>query len=997
MSWRNDAIDRRRVSVVTQTNQLSFTHFIILALFFVSGAVGLAYEIVWVRQLSLFLGVSIYAVSAVLVAFMGGLGVGAELFGRLLDRGFSPVRLYSVLEISLAVYVLLFPVILDILKAVSVLAHGGQEGISLYIIFLRFALAVLALLIPTVLMGGTLPALVKYFSTITDKSHGSLAGSLYAVNTIGAMTGCIAAGFAMIEIFGLTGSLRIGASLNLFCGAAAWLIAGETVWKTDRPDDKTRQQKRKKQSPRQESLPLVFYAITGFCALALELLWTRTLSLLLNNTTYAFTLVLAVFLFGIAAGSAIVSRIRINSQEKNLYLFASAMIGIGVMALLSLVGMALNQSMVGIFSAVLGASGWVSDSFPGGAPMVSAILFSLIIVTPCTLIMGACFPLAIGTGAPGKERVAGRVGRYYAVNTIGSVAGSLAAGYFLIPMIGVQKSIVAISAVAMLGGLTLMFIKAPKRWFWTAVTTFILAVGPTAFIIYSPDIAYRLSSQKLDAGSEVEFYEEGPAATVLVSAQYTDLSVGRKPIKRIWINGDPIAGAFREALQLEKLQAHIPLLLHPDPENALVICFGTGSTVGAALTHGLKEVTALDISREVFHAAPFFKDGNLDVANSARVKMVEEDGRNFLLTTRRKFDFITAEPPPPSNAGIVSLYTKEFYELCKIRLAENGMVSQWIPIHHMSLDDIKSLVAAFVDVFPNSAMWYTKWDIIMIGSNKKIVIDSNSIAEKMNSPQVKASLAEIGVYNVDNLLSKYMMGPEGLRRFIGGAAPVTDDLPTVEFTAPRVQSRGVIIKGENLSAILKNREFPEVVFGSGEEMKKFKKYFVSQNYFYLGQVDRNNNNMARAAGHYDAALRVEQDNNDARYAYLSLNLVTLYAALDHKRSGLGLSMLKETEKLDKERLFSPQLKYLKGMFLVQAGKEVEGARKLEEAIRLDSDYFMAIVNLAGLYNTKLNRPKKARELYAQAIKTKSSKTEKRLVRKAMEKLPAVESMAIFNQ
>jgi len=977
------------MNVVTEANRLSLTHLAILALFFVSGAVGLAYEIVWVRQLSLFLGVSIYAVSAVLVAFMGGLGIGAELFGRVLDKGVSPVRLYSLLEIGLAIYALIFHLILRILETVSVFAHGGGEGISLYIIFLRFALAVSALLIPTILMGGTLPALVKYFSTaIPDKSHGSLAGSLYSVNTIGAMTGCIVAGFALIEIFGLTGTLRIGASLNLFCGTAAWLLAGETSWKADRSADRAKQQKRKKQSSQKTPLPLVFYGITGFCALALELLWTRTLSLLLNNTTYAFTLVLAVFLFGIAAGSALVSRARINSPEKNLYLLAWAMIGIGVMALLSLVGLALNQPVVGMFSALFSSSVWITGSFPGGEPMVSAILFSLIIVTPCTLIMGACFPLAIGTGVFSKVRVARLVGRYYAVNIIGSVAGSLAAGYFLIPMIGVQKSIVAISAVAILSGLTLIFLEAPRRKVFAVVTTLLFSAPLIMFIIFSPDIAYKLSAQKLDAGSEVEFYEEGPAATVLVSAQYTDLSVGRKPIKRLWINGDPIAGAFREALQLEKLQAHIPLLLHPGPENALVICFGTGSTVGAALAHGLKEVTALDISREVFHAAPFFKDGNLNVANSANVRMVEEDGRNFLLTTRRKFDFISAEPPPPSNAGIVSLYTKEFYKLCKKRLTGDGLVSQWIPIHHTSIEDIKSLVAAFVDVFPDSAMWYTKWDIIMIGSNRGMTLDLKSIAEKMSEPAVKASLAEIGVYDASHILSKYMMGPEGLKRFIGGAAPVTDDLPTVEFTAPRVQAKGVVIKGANLSAILKYREIPEAVYGSGEERERYKDYFVSQGYFYRGQVEINNNNKAKAASFFNMALKVAGDNNDARYAYLSLNLATLYTALDQNRSGLlSLSMLKQTEKLDKDRLFSPQLKFLKGMFLARAGKEVEATRELEEAIRLDNGYFMAIVNLAGLYHTRLNMPRQARELYAKAIKLKSSETEKRSVLEAMAKLP----------
>ncbi|MDH5755202.1 MAG: fused MFS/spermidine synthase [Nitrospinota bacterium] len=952
----------------------------ILAIFFFSGAAGLAYEIVWARQLSLTLGVSIYAVSATLVAFMGGLGAGAELSGRLLDKGWAPIRLYALCEASLGIYVLMFPLVWAGMDAIYLATHGGAEGATLYVTSLRFMLAVAVLVPPTIFMGATLPAIVRHMARLESPAQGS-AGKVYAINTAGAMAGCVAAGFALIELFGLTDTLRIGAAVNILCAIGAWALAAEKKWQGE--SEQPEKVSTKKNIGQRDNLVLAMFAITGFCGLALELFWTRALILLLNNTTYAFSMVLSVFLLGTASGSALAARAGNKSREKGYLLFAFMLAMLGVLALFSLVALAHSRSMMaGLIQAP--GFGWISGAIPGGAPMASALLFSLLVITPCTALLGACFPLAVAVFDPNPRYVGGEVGRLYAINIIGCVLGSLGGGYFMIPWLGVQNSVISVGMAAIIAGVTMAFARAPKGAVRMTLGVAIMTLPLAAYLFMRPNIAYSLSVEKLDAGAVVEFYEEGPSATALVSKNDSDLTAGRMPIRRLWINGDPIAGTFREALQLERLQAHIPLLLLDDPKNALVICFGTGSTAGAALAHGLESVIAVDISREVFNAGPWFVDGNLGVSHSSRFSMVEEDGRNYLKTTKKRFDFISTEPPPPSNAGIVSLYTSEFYELARDRLKPGGIVSQWIPIHHLSDRDLKSLVAAFTAVFPEGAMWYTKWDAIMIGSVGALP-GYERLYKAFENPQVASSLADIGIYRVEQILANHMMGPEQLREYVAGVAPLQDDWPMVEFSAPRMHVGGVEVKGANLTAMLPHRHTPAIQ-GSEEGVAAMRRAFESQTEFFRGQVARSGGNNGVAAQYYEKALRMDQENTEARYALLSLNIETLFSSMATAPPHLVMGMIERTEKLDKRELFAVQLKFLRGILFSRSGEYYEAERALAQAVRMDPGYFMAMASLAGLYAGRPDKHDQALELYKQALALNPTEEERIALEKAIKDL-----------
>ena len=966
--------------------QNPFLHLVVYAAFFLSGAVGLAYEIVWTRELSLLFGVSIYAVSAVLVAFMGGLGLGAEFFGRRLNRGLAPLRLYAVIEMSLGLYVILFPLWLSILEKVYLALHPGVEGMSFFVIMIRFILAVSVLAIPCILMGGTLPALSKYFAKYESES-GRAPGKLYALNTLGAMVGCIAAGFFMVEHFGLNNTLRIGALVNLVLGLTVWLVGREENWQLVPSIEKDINKKEATTEDGGRLTLLILFGISGFCALALEVTWTRMLILLLNNTTYAFALILAIFLLGIGAGSGVVSAFKLEKPEKGAVLFGLFQIGIGFFALMTLLLFAMNNTLIELVSVFISDNGLLASIIPGGITVAAPFVYTALVIFPCTFMMGAGFPVAVRAYAKGGDTLGGDVGRLYGVNTLGCVLGSIFAGYILIPLVGVQNTLILVAWVAIGGGFFVIFKWGKDKRIFVGAVILLLLAPFTALILYSGDISYLLSIQKLEAGSRVEYYEEGPSATVLVSARDSGMTIGRKPVKRLWINGDPIAGSFRDALQLERLQAHIPLLLHPDPKKALVICFGTGSTAGATAAHNVKDVTAVDISPEVFNSGGMFSRGNLNIVNNEKFRRVEEDGRNFLLTTTRKFDFITSEPPPPSNAGIVSLYTEEYYRLVLKRLAKGGLVSQWIPLHHLSPTDFKMLVASFQSVFPHTTMWYTKWDAIMIGSADEVEMDFDIVSERMQQPLVKASLWEIGIYNAHQLFSNFMMNGEQISEYVEGIETLTDDRPVVEFSSPRILSKGLTVKGENLAEMIKFRTEPKLKFLNPEDRKEFTSYFDSQTIFLKGRFELNYEQRGKAAASFDKALRIQEENTDARFAFITLNLEALNGAISTGNIKPGIRMLVDTANLDKYGWFSPQLHFLYGVLLSMNDENSGAEEELRKALELDNKYFLAAVNLAGLYDTKLEMPKKAREYYLHALSLNPSPDEQIAIQKRLQSLP----------
>ena len=1074
---------------------MNYARPLILLIFFLSGASGLIYEIVWTRLLSLVFGVSSFAISTVLTVFMAGLGIGGYIFGRLIDKRGNPLKVYAVLEILIGLYAILLPNLISLSEWLYIRLYNlplppfikvGEGGFFL-LSAERFLISSLILIFPTTMMGGTLPVISRFLIK-SENRIGVDIGVIYSLNTFGAVAGCIITGFYLIEVVGVTQSLYLAAALNLFAGGGAYVISQKTEVRSQESEVRIKNSRFKYQisnSPHLNPLPkgrgkgegkssifnfqsliLIAFGFSGMAALSYEVLWTRVLILILDNTIYAFSTILFTFLLGIAGGSLIYSKIsnftthsRKCPEISNITLFALFQILIGLMGFMSLLLFANHNLLSSWLNTFIT---WVSQ-FAGigywrGKMLATFLMTFLIMIIP-TMLMGASFPAVSTIYLKNLKGIGKGIGGIYLVNTIGAIIGSFSAGFILLPIVGIQKSIIFTGAIPLLFGIILILLpplhppltKGGRRGgnlprYFISIISITISIIIIVFIFRSGDIPKLMSIEKIDKGNEILYYKEGIGGTVLVSSQETDLTPYRKPVKRLWINGDPIAGEFRGALQLERLQAHLPLLFHSNPKEALIICFGTGSTAGAVSDHNVNEIYAVDISKEVFNGGRYFTEGNRDILSDSRFKMIIEDGRNFLLATDKKFDLITSEPPPPSNAGIVNLYSREYYMLCKSRLKEGGMVSHWIPLHHLSEDDFRMLVSTFVSVFPHSTMWFTKWDAIMIGSDERLSINFENLKERFNNKRLQESLKEIGMSNPFQLLSTFMMDEDDLHKFIDGAPVVTDDNPYVEFTAPRIHHIGASIKGRNLENMLKYRkpvtgvlrvmppysslrgedeaipkvaslargnlnnlsEIPRGVYpeqrkdeiprSARNDMRRarsdssqifldeIEKYFNSYTYFLKGQVSVNDNSLDDASYNFKKAVEINNENSDAQHELINLNINSIYKMLSAGGIDRGFDLINECMRLDRDGEFTPQLHNLRGLLFLSKRDMRKAVNEFEYAITLDEKYFSPYLNLGGIYTYYEIDLMKAMEYYDKALKLKITAQERDLINLEIEKI-----------
>ncbi|MBI3583862.1 MAG: fused MFS/spermidine synthase [Nitrospinae bacterium] len=995
---------------------------LILLIFFLSGASGLIYEIVWTRLLSLVFGVSSFAISTVLTVFMAGLGIGGYIFGRLIDKRGNPLKVYAVLEILIGLYAILLPNISSLTEWLYIKLHVLTGGSFLLLSSERFLISFFILIFPTTMMGGTLPVISRFLIKSEDRI-GIDTGVIYSLNTFGAVAGCIITGFYLIEVAGVTQSLYLAAVLNLIAGGGAYIISQKpALSKVEGSEARSQKSELKAKDLKIvnlqssifniQSLILLAFGFSGMAALSYEVLWTRVLILILDNTIYAFSIILVTFLLGIAGGSFLFARLSSNQKRDSVVtLFAVFQILIGLMGFLSLLLFA-NHNIIA--SQLNNFISWTSHGFASlttgfigighwqGKMFATFLMAFLIMIIP-TVLMGASFPAVTQTLRFELHNVGKSIGMVYLTNTVGAIIGSFSSGFILLPIIGIQNAIILTGIFPIVFGMILILLspltKGRGKLFRYVISILSIMISGIIiiFIFRSGDIPKLISISKIDKGNEILYYKEGIAGTVLVSSQETDLTPFRKPVKRLWINGDPIAGEFRGALQLERLQAHLPLLFHPDPKEALIICFGTGSTAGAVSDHNVNNIYAVDISKEVFNGGRYFTEGNRDILNDSRFKMIIEDGRNFLLTTDKKFDLITSEPPPPSNAGIVNLYSREYYMLCKSRLKEGGMVSHWIPLHHLSEDDFKMLVSTFVSVFPHSTMWFTKWDAIMIGSDERLSIDFENLKERLNNKKIQESLKEIGMSNPFQLLSTFMMDEDALHKFIDGAPVVTDNNPYVEFTAPRIHHIGTSIKGRNLLNMLKYRkpvtvnssDITPLIKGGGRGfIDEIEKYFNSYTYFLKGQVGVNDNSLKDAVYSFKKAVEINNENSDARHELINLSINSIYRILSTGEIDKGFDLINECMGLDRDREFTPQLYNLRGLLFLSKKDIKRAVNEFEYAITLDGKYFSPYLNLGSIYTYYEIDLMKALEYYNRGLELKITAQERDLINYEIEKIKA---------
>ncbi|MBC8469361.1 MAG: fused MFS/spermidine synthase [Planctomycetes bacterium] len=806
------------VDSVTENEQISIQSLrpILLALFTLSGAAGLIYEIVWVRELTVILGASTIAVTIILAAFMSGLGIGTWLIGKSADRldENKLARCFVCLEIGIGLYAIALPWILTLQERFYVGLHqnyGSDFAISNGV---RLLLAFLVFIFPTGLMGATLPVLARYI--IRSESRISITISqLYALNTLGAVFGTVLAGYFLLPRIGNRLTCLSAAGTNFFIAIGFWLVhlrAKSAIVTKPLAPIVSRQDHCEKLSAVQRSVMWAF-AVSGAAAMVYEVAWTRTLSLILGTTTYAFTTMLATFLLGIAIGSVLYGRIRRAASSCSLFVLLQYIIAFS--ALLTIL---LFDRLPFIYLSVHAK---IVDSWTS-VQIVRFILAALVMIVP-TIAMGCIFPVASSilidrTGILGR-----RLGRAYGLNTLGAVAGATLAGLVLIPAIGMQKAIIVGAFANLLAGsIVCLFHNGVSIKYRTATVlcvSLLLVVFAFSLNPWSPRVmssgVYAYADRYHDVLERVEnaggpktilnnmtpweiwrmamkqykilYYNTGQAATVSVMER-------NDGIRFLTVDGKTDASSnFEHDMKTQVLLGQLPLLFHPDPDRVFVVGLGSGVTVGSVLTHDVRLVDCAEFSKSVIEASEFFSQVNHNALQDKRLQIIPRDARNVLLTHGKEYDVIISQPSNPWVSGQSSLFSLEWYQIISEHLTKGGIFAQWVPAYHMSKRDVKIIVHTLRFVFPHITAWTSgsSGELIFIATKDYALrIPYGKFQKKVASPSVHNDISRLG-YNPALLpFRTFAMNEQEITLYLYSdlKRPLqknTDNLLITEFSTPK--------------------------------------------------------------------------------------------------------------------------------------------------------------------------------------------------------------------
>ena len=726
---------------------------------FLSGVAALVYQTLWVKQLALIVGVEVYAITTAVSAFFAGLALGGALLGRRADGSARPLRLLAALETGIGVLGFTATLALAAAAPAFVWLEATSPPLAWAALFVTIGL-------PALLMGGTLPCLVRAVAPARN-AVSRTAGNLYAANTAGAIAGALIATFLLIPSLGIRGSAAAAAAMNLL--AAALAVAADRRTKTPvavtpMPDERW---------PR-VSLALGLYALAGGVALGYEVVWTQAIVQFLSTRAFAFTIVLATYLTGLSLGSLLWARFADRVRRPwRVFGFLIAAAGASALVLLASVGPWLPVAQAWLGRAVFDATGSELARMCARFFVASGV----VVLVP-TLLLGAAFPVAVRL-AGGAERIGRDLGAVLALNTAGGIAGTLLIGFVVMPALGIMQTLgVLAGASAVLGAIAIARDSDFRTPSFVAACALVAVVAGGASLVPADRLARLLAGAR---GGTLVFYEEGSSGTVAVLEQ----QASRRAFRRLYIQGVSNSGDAMPSLRYMRLQALLPLLIHRgEPRAALVVGLGTGITAGALLAYdGLERRVVAELLPSVVRAAPLFR-GNYGVTSDDRVTLRLADGRRELLRSTDRYDLITLEPPPPSSAGVVNLYSRDFYELGRSRLNRDGLLAQWLPLPTQNDEDSRSLVRSFLDAFPHATLWTTELhETLLVGSVEPIELDASRIAERFARPGVSTALREVGIGSPAALLATYVTDRTGLERYAQDAPATTDDRPRIEYAA----------------------------------------------------------------------------------------------------------------------------------------------------------------------------------------------------------------------
>ncbi len=739
-----------------------------VALFVLSGISGLVYQVVWARKLQIAFGVNLFAVATVLAAYFLGMALGSWLGGKYSDRVRHPLVLYALIEVAIGVTAIIVTPLVDRLDLVLRPFSGFFNDHFQALQAARFLLTLALLLVPTSLLGATVPFMHRGL-VMRDSHIGRRIATLYAANTLGAVAGVLVSGFYLIEHAGLNATAWLAAGLSVLVGLLAWRMA-----KTIRPEASTAPENKTTVLTGAARVVLPVMALSGALGLSLEVLWTRILIQGIGSTAYVFSMVLALFLTGIAIGSYIVRK-RVDRWQD---LYSALAISQALAALFTLAGVPLlNWVMPPAVSAVMGVFGLdVEQSF-----FQAWALWAVGALLPATVALGAGLPLAARLMTGSRHYVGQNMGRLYAVNTYGGVVGSACTGFLLLPLAGVYWSLTLVAALYLLAAVVLLVSSDAGKSRARRVALVPLLLSLLVWFVLPPGLV-RDRVTNYSTGKIIS-YQEDYYGSILVTEEHDD----GESFKRLLVNGTSYSGTGSYAVHYMRLQGHLPLFMsEAQNRQALVICLGVGLTAGAISTHPDTELTVVELSRAIVGLSPLFAGVNEKVYLNPAVRLVTDDGRNYLVRNPDKvFDVITLEPPPPVLAGMANLYSLDFYRLTRQHLTGRGVVVQWIPLHTQRNADTRMLIATFIRAFPNASLWWTEsGEALILGSMSDAPLSPGHFQALMGQAGVARSLREIGIHSAEQLAAHFLLDREGLNAIAADSPVMTDDRPFIEYRVP---------------------------------------------------------------------------------------------------------------------------------------------------------------------------------------------------------------------
>ncbi len=859
---------------------------VLVLVYLVSGVCSLIDEVVWLRLLKLIIGNTVYASSIVVSVFMGGLAIGAALMGRLCERFKKPLRTYALIELTITITVLLSPAALKLADAFYVwLWHTLHPGQGV-LIFWQALLSGLVLLVPTILMGSTLPLLARFVTSV-GKETGPLVGRLYALNMLGAAAGTFLAGFVLIRTIGVMGTLRTAALLNVGVACGGYLlhrvshrrVAASVVGAPPRGCPGQAQGPAPTASPLGLALLGGGFFLSGLACIGYELLWMRSIIHSIGTFTYVFSAVLTVYLVGNVIGTMIGTRL-VRRVKNPAATYAAILFVLGAAGVAYLPWLDLCNYRLLPWAATQPEIALLGNVFPMlmARPLIQCTILFLL----PSIVMGIGFPLMVQAWVDRVHRVGLSTGLAYSINTIGAVLGGLLTGFVLMPLLGLQASIITLGLVVVWAAaiLWLVFVlPQTRRW----VVRGLVPLAAVFVSVWAAQIPADLFVRTVALSGQ----EFGHGIVAMREGINTTVSVHRDPrygALYLYTSGRIVAGTSRGFRGDQKMLGHFPVLLNQYANRTLSVGFGTGESTACLAMHEIDQIDCVEIAPEVVDfALEYFGELNLGDELDERTNMIYMDARNYLHLTERKYDVIMSDCTGMTHfAENGSLFTKDYFECARDHLNEHGLFMSWIDTYTTQGRAVmNSVLGTMMEVFPYVTLWYPTPEpapfFVVVGSEQLQKVSIRHILDELDRPAVKESLEKINLRDAVDVVSCYIADQNDIRRFVKQYTANTDNFPFIEFITTH-QRAGRSVMRDFFEAVRSDSVYQHIDWAGADEVDKER---------WRARLDR----VRQVARYVQLSQTSSMYDESLGYAMQGLEIVPDYPALQIARRSIERELL----------------------------------------------------------------------------------------------------------